>query len=217
MIPAVLILLLGWQAGTATEPAKPPEPSKAQTGANKPADPAAKRPRSKDLPVQVAWCIGMGGSFVYLLAVYLGFVGRDAEAREKLLAHFSPPDANARTGKAYDFGSLAHRFAAALLYVGGGGFVAYVFQLTEAELVPVQAFILGCTWPAVVANYVSARQTGEGVPAGARSAVSEVQGKAVDRQSAQAVIKAVEPLAAPVMDEDAKKRMDGLLKRFLGK
>jgi hypothetical protein len=42
-----------------------------------------------------------------------------------------------------------------------GAGVALVFQLPEKRLVPIQAFIIGCTWPAVVGNYLSGRQSGE--------------------------------------------------------
>jgi hypothetical protein len=91
-----------------------------------------------------ATAIGGLGSAAYLIAVWVGLVGR-TDGRDRLLVHFR---------KLWGL--------KVPLYLAGGGGVAMVFQLPEAKLVPIQAFIIGCTWPAVVANYLSGRQSGEG-------------------------------------------------------
>lgn len=100
------------------------------------------------------WAIGIGalGSLAYLLAAFVGFIGHDDQARERILAYFRG------VGGAFWKPITSLLTIVAFGAIGGG--VAMVFQLTEHYLVPVQAFIIGCTWPAVVANYLSARQQG---------------------------------------------------------
>ena len=104
------------------------------------------RPLSVTLSAWFATLIGAIGSAAYLVAVWVGLIGPTEKGAKdlRLLAHFSQ-----------------HWKIKIPLYVTSGGAVAMVFQLTEAKLIPVQAFIIGCTWPAVVANYLSARQAGE--------------------------------------------------------
>jgi hypothetical protein len=113
---------------------------------------------SEQLNGWYAFPIGVLGSAAYLVAVLAGMVGRGDDARGRILAYFN--------------------WWTALLYIASGGGVALVFQLPETKLVPVQAFIIGCTWPAVVANYLSGRQTG--VPE-----AKQEEAKRVDQKEAQ--------------------------------
>ncbi len=184
-----------------------------------------KLPRSKQLPVWVAACIGAGGSLVYLLAVYLGFVGKDEEARGRILAHFLPlcrgnPSDPARTQWSFRHAwAWIHIVLMVLLYLGGGAFVAYVFQLTEPELVPIQAFVLGCTWPAIVANYISARQTGDGVPPADKPALAEVGSISAELDNMKDVVRNLEEIktsASVPAAEEIKKKLDGVLDKLKG-
>jgi hypothetical protein len=50
----------------------------------------------------------------------------------------------------------------------------------ERKLVPIQAFIIGCTWPAVVANYLSGRQVGDPLTAEKEKKADEYVGKKAD-------------------------------------
>lgn len=104
-----------------------------------------KVPLSQQLSPYFAGLVGIVGGFAYLIAVRSGFVGKDEVARSRILGHFDG-------------------FWITVAYVLSAGLVALVFQLPEKDLVPIQAFIIGCTWPAVVGNYISARQSGEGLP-----------------------------------------------------
>jgi hypothetical protein len=89
--------------------------------------------------------------------------------------------------------------------------------LTEPELVPIQAFVLGCTWPAVVANYISSRQTGEKISSEAKSAIEKVGSLAAEREAMNHVAFALEGLATsepPPAVEEARTKLDELLKKL---
>jgi hypothetical protein len=113
-------------------------------------------PLAEQLSPWLAAVVGAVGSAAYLIALWVGLVGT-VEGKERVLAHFQ---------KLWGL--------KVPLFVSGGGAVAMVFQLPEGKLIPVQAFIIGCTWPAVVSNYLSGRQSGEG-EAQARDALRRQQ------------------------------------------
>ena len=97
-----------------------------------------------------AFLIGFAGAFAYHLGVYVGFIARDA--REDLLKHLGPsPD--------------TIRYIRWLFWLVGG-VVAAVFQMADADtLVPIQAFVLGASWPAVVTQLMSGRSNPPPPPA----------------------------------------------------
>lgn len=104
-----------------------------------------RRPLSEMASPWWAVAIGALGGLAYIVAAWSGFVGKDETSRERVLKYFQRAP-----------------FVLVPMYVATAGCVAMVFQVPEKYLVPIQAFILGCTWPAVVANYLSGRQSGDG-------------------------------------------------------
>jgi len=89
---------------------------------------------SNPIPVQ-AFVVGMVGSAAYYIALRLGFVG--GEQRKTLLKLFTP-------GMVFWFCVF-------------GGSVAMVFQLAQiSNFAPVQALVLGITWPVLVGQYTTA-------------------------------------------------------------
>lgn len=90
----------------------------------------------KYLPILVgSFIVGMIGSGAYYAALRLGYTGGDQ--RDWFLKNFGGPK-----GKS------------AFIFIGGA--VATVFQLPElGGFVPIQAFVLGITWPFIVSQYVS--------------------------------------------------------------
>ncbi len=82
-----------------------------------------------------ALIMGIIGSVAYYGALKIGFTG--GEQREWLLKNFGG----------------AARIAGFTII---GGSVAVAFQLPEpSSFVPIQAFVLGVTWPFIVAQYVT--------------------------------------------------------------
>ena len=82
-----------------------------------------------------AQIVGIIGSTAYYGALKLGFVG--GQLRDWLLDNF---DGGQRV--------------AGFIVIGGG--VAVAFQLAQPDVfVPIQSFVLGVTWPFIVAQYVS--------------------------------------------------------------
>jgi hypothetical protein len=90
--------------------------------------------------------IGFAGSMAYFTAVYFGFVGQSLDSRTHILTHFQ--------------GQNGIHLLKPIWYAVFGGVIATVFQLLQSEFVPVQSLILGATWPSVVAQFLSGRQTG---------------------------------------------------------
>lgn len=150
-----------------TEPGAPLSGVAARTGA--PAESPTETSGDKTVALAEwlsAWWafpIGLLGSGAYLVAVWVGMVGRGGDTRDRILAFFSP-----------------WSLLKVPLYLASGGGVALVFQLPEKKLVPIQAFIIGCTWPSVVANYLSGRQTG--VPEQAEKEAESVREKSAELQ-----------------------------------
>lgn len=90
--------------------------------------------------------IGFAGSMAYFTAAYFGFVGQSLDSRAHILRHFQ--------------GRNGVHLLKVIWYAVFGGVIATVFQLLQSEFVPVQSLILGATWPAVVTQFLSGRQTG---------------------------------------------------------
>lgn len=139
-----------------------------------------------------AFPIGLLGSAAYLVAMWVGMVGRGGDARERVLACFRP-----------------WSWLKVPLYLASGGGVALVFQLPEKRLVPIQAFIIGCTWPAVVANYLSGRQTG--VPDEALEAAEQVRQQKAQLERLRT---ARQGMPEPPVPADAGRELDALLEKL---
>lgn len=154
-------------------------------------------PMAHDYSPWLALVIGAVGSLAYLLAAYSGFIGQDEQARARILAHFDggPPSV----------------FAKVVAFGAAGGGVAMVFQFTEHYLVPVQAFILGCTWPAVVANHLSGSQRGSDTRVEVQVA-SEMRRSEDLRQQEQAL--SALPQTAPVEPDRARAILTDLLSKL---
>ena len=133
-------------ATEAKDTAEPPPASSSDTRSSPASDPPRAGSLADNLTPWFAFVIGAIGSFTYLMAVAVGFVAKDPSARERILAGFRGE-------------SHPQTLAKWVTYVVCGGFVAMIFQLPETKLVAIQAFIIGCTWPAVVSNYLSGAQT----------------------------------------------------------
>jgi hypothetical protein len=89
-----------------------------------------------------AFVVGTLGAAAFFLGVFFGFISRDS--RERLLEYLS----NKNTGT-IDRWPL-------ILFCIFGGVVAAVFQAAQAAIfAPIQAFVLGATWPSVVTRIMS--------------------------------------------------------------
>ena len=94
--------------------------------------------------------IGIIGSAAYLTALFLGFLG---EAPLKALR----PRFEVLRGTPPIVKLAGWRFTAFIVF---GGFVAAVFQLAQGTtFAPVQALVLGATWPTVISQILA--KTGE--------------------------------------------------------
>jgi len=90
---------------------------------------------SNPVPVQ-AFIVGMIGSLAYYTALRLGYIG--GEQRTILLDLFDK------------------RIMIAWFCLIGGS-IAAIFQLAQpATFAPIQALVLGVTWPTLIAQYVTA-------------------------------------------------------------
>jgi hypothetical protein len=143
---------------------------------------------SEDAPPWWAAGIGALGGLAYLVAAWAGFVGKDENSRDRVLKYF--------------VASRPWMLVPAYVLTAGG--IALVFQLPERGLVPVQAFILGCTWPAVVSNYLSGRQSGDG---GEEAAKLNAAAKATHEQ--QLKLERL-PATVPAVDPELQKKLDAL-------
>lgn len=86
--------------------------------------------------------LGAIGSIAYFTAMYFTYVGTT-----ELLARFWAPASSrlANGFRVFWFGCI-------------GATVAFVFQLPESTLAPIQAFIVGTTWPTIVSQVLTGRQ-----------------------------------------------------------
>lgn len=97
--------------------------------------------------VQALWgaMIGGFGSFAYFVALLFGFI-----KAEEIFLNLWP------TGKTIN---LLSKILRVILFILMGSLVAFVFQLPQVKLAPIQAFIVGTTWPTVVAQILTSRQS----------------------------------------------------------
>ena len=94
-----------------------------------------------------AFLIGFMGSAAYITALLFNFIGDGATSRAAMLKPFC-------TKYSQDIHWLKF-----IWYCVVGGTVAVVFQLNIPNLVAVQNFILGATWPAIVSQFLSGRMS----------------------------------------------------------
>lgn len=85
--------------------------------------------------------IGGAGSLAYFSALFFGFL----EA-ERILSMLWP------ARKAMNLFSKIFRV---IWFVLIGAAVSFIFQLPESVLAPIQAFIIGTTWPTIVTQIIS--------------------------------------------------------------
>lgn len=95
-------------------------------------------------PSTWAAAIGAGGSLAYSAALFFGFVQSDAVFKKIWPTRLSKTQ----------WQSLVRIFFFVLI----GGVVSFIFQLPETKLAPIQAFIVGMTWPSIVAQTLAGRQ-----------------------------------------------------------
>jgi len=89
--------------------------------------------------VGFAFAVGVLGAFAFYFGVFVGFIGR--ESRDKTLQYFG-----------FGWSNLGRIF----LFCVTGGIVAAVFQSAQLQaFTPIQAFVLGATWPSVVTQIMS--------------------------------------------------------------
>lgn len=80
-----------------------------------------------------------------------------------------------------------------------GGMVALVFQVPQgATLAPIQAFVLGITWPFIVSQYVAARRERNAEVVPGNEKVSEAVRRA--KASGSAAVLVVDPATGAVQD-----------------
>lgn len=91
---------------------------------------------SDNIPILLgSLIVGVIGSSGYYVALKIGYTG--GEQREFYLRNFGGP-------------------IGIIVFIVIGGFVATIFQLAQiTSFVPIQSFVLGVTWPMIVAQYVS--------------------------------------------------------------
>ncbi len=166
------------------------EPKVAAAAAAATAAPA-RVPLAEQLSPWLALVVGSVGSAAYLIALWVGLVGSSG-GKERILVHFR------------ELWGLK-----VPLFIAGGGAVAMVFQLPEGKLIPVQAFIIGCTWPAVVSNYLSGKQSGEGEA----QALAAAQKQADTDQLVKAVGTVPAPKAPPKSAKDEFARLIEVLEK----
>ena len=111
-----------------------------------------------------ALLVGAMGAWAFLLGVYTGFISRTD--RPKVLEFLIDP-----------LGQPRIEFVACFIFTGG--VVASVFQAAQADtFAPIQAFVLGATWPSVVTRIMS----GEGAqPSGFRGNPADTPANQVPR------------------------------------
>ena len=131
-----------------------------------------------------AFIVGSLGAGAFFLGVFCGFISR--ESRERLLEFLG--DRNTGKPKAWLL----------LAFCAFGGVVASVFQAAQASLfAPIQAFVLGATWPSVVTRIMSGNDQSPGLTALANAPASQIptpkSGGSATAGDAQVVIKPKTP------------------------
>jgi len=96
------------------------------------------------LKLLFAFIAGLIGSLAYVSVLYFKFIGRSNQERMLILKPFLDKDG-------------AIHFFKLLWYCCIGGAIAVLFQYPEPTFVPVQSFLLGISWPAIVSQHISGR------------------------------------------------------------
>ncbi len=108
-----------------------------------------------------AFIVGSLGAGAFFLGVFCGFISR--ESRERLLEFLG------------DRATGTPKTLLLLAFCAFGGVVASVFQAAQASLfAPIQAFVLGATWPSVVTRIMSGNDQSPGLTALANSPASQI-------------------------------------------
>jgi hypothetical protein len=90
--------------------------------------------------IALAGIVGFLGAVAFYYGVYTGFINPDS--REKTLKYFTGP--------------VWNRVHYTGMFCVLGGVVAAVFQAAQAStFAPIQAFVLGATWPSVVTRIMA--------------------------------------------------------------
>ena len=92
-----------------------------------------------------ASAVGAAGSLAYFSALYYGFIG-NAEMLGRIWA------SDSRT-------HFAKKVFRVIWFALIGAAVAFIFQLPETNLAAILAFIVGTTWPTIVAQVLTSRQS----------------------------------------------------------
>jgi hypothetical protein len=123
--------------------------------------------------VFLAGIVGVLGSIAFYYGVYTGFIGRSNRA--ETLQYLS--------------GSTNRFHYIAMFYVLGG-VVAGVFQAAQFDtFAPIQAFVLGATWPSVVTRIMSGSSSGvESARSLADKPPDEVPRVTTDKKTADAQV-----------------------------
>jgi hypothetical protein len=91
--------------------------------------------------------VGLIGTGAFFLGVYLGFIAK--ASRRDILKFFHEPPLDGPTDTTFAWLRLT-------LFLIMGGLVAAVFQWAQgAVFAPIQAFVLGATWPSVVTRVMA--------------------------------------------------------------
>jgi hypothetical protein len=104
--------------------------------------------------------IGAAGSLAYFTALYFGFI-----INQEIFDRLWPTRRGVRLGT-----RIFRIFWFTLL----GAAVAFIFQLPERYLAPIQAFIVGTTWPTIVSQVLTARQADS--PEAIKNQISQLLG-----------------------------------------
>jgi MFS family permease len=93
-----------------------------------------------------AFAVGLIGSSAYLAALLFGFLGN--QAIDQLGSKFETVKGNPATKR------LSVRRLALFSFFGGG--IALVFQWAQGGVfAPIQALVLGATWPTIISQWLS--------------------------------------------------------------
>lgn len=112
------------------------------------------------LNVGLAFIVGSLGAGAFFYGVFCGFISKST--RQSLLEYLVDSNSGKMKG-------------AILVFCSFGGVVAAVFQAPQASFfAPIQAFVLGATWPSVVTQMMSGNSQPPGLVALANAPASQI-------------------------------------------
>ena len=115
----------------------------------------------RTLVLAFAFCIGMLGAAAFHFGVFIGFIARDSRGNLLEFLH-----AELLMRRLISPSELWYFRLRSVAFWTFGGVVAAVFQMADADsLVPIQAFVLGASWPSVVTQLMSGRSNPPAQPA----------------------------------------------------